>query len=165
MRFLHLIRLITVVTAIAYPLALMPTDWREWLEMHLNDRAVIYETGHSAIIAAAVAGIYLVSVVIVLLAFFAVPRFPWEAEALSWCFVFMGVCLLTRLEMGYWDRYLSVTIQLIGYAYPLCFALPPLVTGALLRYSFVRQQLYANHTSDAETSNHALQRTAGRSDV
>jgi hypothetical protein len=162
MRLLHLIRLITVVTAVAYPLALMPTDWLEWLHDRLEHASVIYETGHSAFIAAGVTGVYITAFVAVLLSFFTIPRFSWGASALSWCFLIMGLCLLTRLEMGYWDRYLSVTIQLIGYAYPLCFALPPLVIGSLLRYSFVRQRLYHDESSGIEPSNQAMERTADR---
>ena len=165
MRFLYLVRLISVVTAVAYPLALMPADWREWLEEHLNHASVIYETGHSAFIAVGVTAVYISAFVAVALSFFAVPRYPWGASALSWCFLVMGVGLLMRLEMGYWDRYLSITIQLISYAYPLCFALPPLVIGGLLRYSFIRERLHHGTTSHAETSNQAMQRTAVRSDV
>jgi hypothetical protein len=123
---------------------------------------VIYETGHSAVIAAGVTGVYITSFVAVLLSFFAIPRFSWGASALSWCFLIMGLCLLTRLEMGYWTRYLSITIQLISYAYPLCFTLPPLVIGALLQYSFIRQRLYDDESSSAETSNQAMERTADR---
>ncbi|MDQ6764686.1 MAG: hypothetical protein M3Z22_01080 [Verrucomicrobiota bacterium] len=136
-----------------YSLASLPTEWHVWLEEHLNHASVIFERGYSSFIAAGEFAAFLLGLAAVLLAFCAIPRFAWGGSALSWCLLAMGVCLLARVQMGYWDRYLSATIQLIGYAQPLYFALPLLILGAVLRYSFVQQRLYRCENSEAETSN------------
>jgi hypothetical protein len=146
-RFLSVIRLLTVAIALLYSLASLPTEWHVWLEEHLNHASVIYERGYSSFIAAGEFVAFVLGLASVFLALFAIPRFSWGASALSWCLLGMGVCLLARVQMGYWDRYLSATIQIIGYADPLYFSLPPLVLGGVLRYSFVRELLYRHDAS------------------
>ena len=154
-RFLHVARLVTVVIAVSYTLSSLPTEWHQWLEDRLNDRSVIYETGYSTLIAAGEIAAFIAAVAAVLVVFFAIPRFTWGGSALSWCFLAMGLCLLTRVKMGYWDRHLSAIIQIIGYSEPFYSALPPLVIGAFLRYSFIKEGLYRDPTKTSNQSDGA----------
>lgn len=103
--------------------------------------AIISEGGHSAVVTAGTFGIYITAVVSVCLAFFAVPRWPWGVSALSWCFLAMGLSLLTRLVQAYWDRLLPWHIQVTSYTFPLLFALPAFILGAMLSTRAIRAEL------------------------
>jgi hypothetical protein len=141
MRFLYALRILTLLTAVSYFGEALPNRWLDWLETHFSESPGIYETGQSPFIFAAQIGVYIAVLLAIFLVFFAVPRFAWGATALSWCFLFMGACLLVELERGYWNRYLSAFIQISSYGRQICFALPPIVFGVFLRYHFVREAL------------------------
>ena len=147
MRLLYAIRIFTLLIAISYSAAVLPLPWLYWLEAHFCDSQPIYETGYSSLIAAGEIGVYVSAIVGAFVVFLAVPRFRWGAPLLSWCFLFMGACMLTNLERGYWNRYLSLFIQISSYAQELCLALPPLIIGLVLRYRIVQAQLNSTSTS------------------
>ena len=141
MRFLHFVRLITSLVAVAYCCDSLPIGWIYWLERHFSKAAAIYETGHSWLISAGEIGVYITAPAAVLIVFIAIPRFRWGVLALSWCFLLMGACVLTNLYSCYWDRYLSAVIQIVCYGQEFSFALAPLIIGLLLRHRFVARQL------------------------
>jgi hypothetical protein len=139
MSFLSLIRLLTLLVAILY--CVLHVDF-DWIAMRLDrGLAISAEGGHSAIISAGIAGLYISSVASVALAFFAIPRWRFGVRALSWCFLLMGVSLLTKFVECWWLRYLGWYIQVPAYISAICFALPPLILAAILRQPFVEEQL------------------------
>ncbi len=161
MRFVWLIRILTLVIAVGYCCESMPSDWYEWLYSYLGNGAVnFWGSPHSPILTAGVVGVYITAIASLPIAF-AVPRWRAAATALSWCFLLMGLSLLTHMYNGYWNRYLSLTIQIINYARPLCFALPPLILAAILRQPFVQAEI-ARARAANKPSNHALEPTADR---
>jgi hypothetical protein len=150
MRFVTLFRLVTLLTAGTYALASIPAPWRACLEDKLEHASVFYTTVLSEPVIAQY-GLYLTASVAVVLAFVAIPRRSWGASALSWCFLAMGVCLLVKdLETIYWGGAGSgVVTEVTSYARDVCFALPPLILGAVLQYPFVRERLYSSPVADA----------------
>jgi hypothetical protein len=140
-RFLHLVRLITSLVAVAYCCDSLPIEWIYWLEEHFSSAGAIYETGVSSLTTAGEIGVYITAPAAVLIVFIAVPRFRWGVPALSWCFLLMGACLLSNLYRCYWDRYLSAVVQIVCYGQQLSFALSPLIIGLLLRCRFIARQL------------------------
>jgi hypothetical protein len=147
-RFLYTVRILTLTLAVSYLGEALPNRWLDALEERFSKFPGIYETGHSLSIYAGEIGIYLLAPVAILLLFCAVPRFRWGASALSWCFLLMGACQFANVERGYWDRYLSVFIQIVSYSREVCFALPPIIFGIFLRYGFVQQALSTPPTHD-----------------
>ncbi|SRR5260370_983415 len=112
------------------------------LDMRLNhSSAVTAETGNSWLITAGTLGIYVASVLSVLIACFGVPRWRFGGRALSWCFLLMGASLLTRLEQCWWMRQIEWHIQVPCYISTACFALPPFIVFAFLRHPVVQVQL------------------------
>src|ERR1700676_4410463 len=132
MRFIHLIRLITVLIAVAYCCDSMPMQWIYWLEGRFTNSVGIYETGSSSFISAGQIGVYITAPAAVLIVLFAIPRFRWGVSALSWCCLVMGASMLTNLYSCYWDRYLSAIIQIVCYGRQLSFAMSPLIVGLIL---------------------------------
>jgi hypothetical protein len=151
-RFLHLVRLITSLVAGAYCCDSLPIGWIYWLEDHFSDAGGIYETGVSLITTAGEIGVYISAPAAVLIAFIAVPRFRWGVPALSWCFLLVGACLLSRLYECYWDRYLSAVVQIVCYGQQLTFALPPLIIGLLLRCRFIARQLQISPSDEVNAA-------------
>jgi hypothetical protein len=83
-------------------------------------------------------------------AFVAIPRWSWGASALSWCFLVMGICLLViDLEMIYYGLRGRIVDEAVRHAEEVCLALPPLILGAVLQYSFVRERLRSAPVADA----------------
>jgi hypothetical protein len=149
MRFVTLIRLVTLLTAGAYGLASIPAPWREWLISRVEHASVFYTTLISEPVIAQY-GLYLTASVAVVLAFVAIPRWSWGASALSWCFLAMGICLLAKdLQTIYWIRPDGIIESIGSYARNVCFALPPLILGAFLQYPFVRDRLCTPRVADA----------------
>ncbi len=148
MRFVTLIRVSTLLIAVFYALGSLPTEWLQWLHMWIENSAVIYETGYSTFLSAGEYGLYIAAAAAVVIAFAAVPRRDWGGAALSWCFLVMGICLLTQLQLAYANRFLGIVTQITGYARTVCFALPPLILGAVLQYPFVQRQLQADAGND-----------------
>jgi hypothetical protein len=149
MRFVTFIRLVTLLTAGAYALASIPAPWRSWLIDRVDHASVFYTTVLSEPVIAQY-GLYLAVIVAVVLAFVAIPRWSWGASTLSWCFLVMGFCLLVKdLETIYWDLRGGIVDEAVSYAKDVCFALPPLILGAVLQYSFVRERLHSSPMADA----------------
>jgi hypothetical protein len=150
MRFLYLVRLSAMLIAVLGCWASTPVVWIAWLEERLGISGGIYETRYSCFTAVVEIGVYITAGAAVILAFVAIPRRRWGPSALSWCSLVMGACLLTNLEGCYSDRHIfSIAIELGCYARQLWFAFPPLLFGALLRYSFVQECLYSSPAADA----------------
>jgi hypothetical protein len=158
MSFLLLTRLLTLLVALLY--SLLHVDY-DWIAMRLDrGLAVIAEQGHSVIVTAGIIGIYVTSLASVAIAFFAIPRWRFGARALAWCFLLMGVSLLTKLVECWWLRYLGWYVQVPSYISAICFSLPPLILAAFLSRPFIASRLYVA----PETSNQSLEPTAGRRD-
>jgi hypothetical protein len=127
-----------------------PVLWIELLEDLLGISSGIHEARYSHFDAVVEIGVYSTAVTSVILAFVAIPRKRWGPSGLSWCFLAMGACLLATFDC-YSDRRIfgSIVFELGCYARQLWFALPSLLFGALLRYSFVRDRLYSSPAADA----------------
>ena len=139
MRLLSLVRLITVVLALLYGVGHL--DYNALAMFFNRDLSIIAETGHSSITTAGTIGIYATAVLSLFIALFALPRWRFGVSALSWCFLLMGISLLTRL-VGDWSlRYLGWYIQVPSYISTICFALPPLIMFAFLRHPAVQKEL------------------------
>jgi hypothetical protein len=151
MRFVTFIRLVTVLTSGAYALASIPAPWKSWLVDRLEHASEFYTTVLSEPVAAQY-GLYLTALVAVVLAFVAVPRRSWGSLALSCCFLAMGICLLVE-DLQMFSVELRGNFGLVywigRWARDLCFALPPLILGAVLQYPFVRERLYSSPITDA----------------
>jgi hypothetical protein len=149
MRFVTLVRLITLLTTGAYAVASIPAPWESWLILRVDRAAVFYTTVLSEPVIAQY-GLYVAAIVAVVLAFVAVPRWSWGASALSWCFLVMGICLLVKdVQTIYWDRREGIVDSSVRYASDLCSALPPLILGVVLQYSFVRERLRSSPAANA----------------
>jgi hypothetical protein len=151
MRFVTLIRLVTVLTAGVYAVASIPAPWRSWLIDRVDHASVFYTTVLSEPVIAQY-GLYLAATFALVLALVAIPRWSWGASALSWCFLVMGICLLVEdLEKIYVLRSLrdGIIESSVSYARDICFALPPLILSAVLQYSFVRERLHWPRVPDA----------------
>jgi hypothetical protein len=150
MRFLYLVRFLTVLIGAVGCWASTPVVWIAWLEERLGVSGGIYESAYSCFTGIVELGIYIIALAAVIFVFVAIPRRRWGASALSWCFLAMGACLLIYFDC-YSDRRIfgSVLVELGCYARQLWFALPALLFGALLRYSFIRERLYSSPQADA----------------
>ena len=117
--------------------------------MHFNrGLAIIGETGHSWLLTAGDVGLFVTAGLSIPLAFFAVPRWRIGARLLSWCFLLMGLSLLARLEETFvWQQYLSIFIQLNSGARTVCWALPPLILGAMLQHPIIQKELVRTHAA------------------
>ena len=139
MSFLLLIRVFTLLLAALYSLQYVDYDA---LAMRFDPGlGITGETGHSAIITAGTVGIYVTAAISVALAFFGVHRWRYGVRALSWCFLLMGLSLLTRLDQCWWLRFLGWYTQIPAYVSTVCFSLPPLIMAAVLRQSSVEKEL------------------------
>jgi hypothetical protein len=127
--------------ALAYCCCSLPIEWVYWLEEHYSSVSAIYETGTSTLTSAGELGVYVTAPAAVFVAFIAVPRFRRGVNALSWCFLLLGACVLTNVYRAYWNRYLSPVVQFHSYGQELCLSLVPLIIGLLLRHRFVARQL------------------------
>ncbi|HEV2805929.1 MAG TPA: hypothetical protein VGW57_13480 [Chthoniobacterales bacterium] len=151
MRFITFIRLATLLTAGAYALASIPSPWHVWLVDRLEHASEFHTTVLSEPVVAQY-GLYLTALVAVVLAFVAVPQQSWGSLALSWCFLAMGICLLVEdLQKIYVELRgdFGVVYWLVRCARDACFALPPLILAAVLRYPFVRERLSSPPLTDA----------------
>src|SRR6266446_4843626 len=113
MRFLYLVRFLTVMIGAVGCWASTPVVWIAWLEERLDISGGIYETGYSCFTGIVELGISIIALAAVIFAFVAIPRRRWGASALSWCFLAMGACLLTYFDC-YSDRRIfgSVLVEL-----------------------------------------------------
>lgn len=142
MRFVHLVRLITVLLTAVGCFVSTPIVWLAWLEMRLGFSPAIYETGYSYLTAIVELGVYLASAAAVVLVFIAVPRRRWGAPGVASCFLLIGACLLVDLTGCYSERFISGALIPIGcYARQVWFALPPVLFGAFLSCPFVQERL------------------------
>jgi hypothetical protein len=150
MRFLYSVRFVTVLIAAVGCWASTPSVWIAWFEELLGISGGIYHSRYSCFTGIMELCIYIIAVAAVIVAFVAIPRTRWGPSALSWCFLAMGVCLLTDFDC-YSDRRIfgSILVELGCYARQLWFALPSLLFGALLRYSFIRDRLHSSPVTDA----------------
>jgi hypothetical protein len=149
MRFVTLIRLVTLLTAAAYAVASIPAPWRSWLIEYVDHESVFYTTVLSEPVLAQY-GLYLAALGAVVLAFVAIPRWSWGGSALSWCFLVMGICLLVKdVETIYYGRQGGIVDEAVSHAKDVCFALPALILGAVLQYRFVRERLHSSPIPDA----------------
>ena len=150
MRFLYLVRLSTMLIAVFGCWASTPVLWISLLEDLFGISGGIYDVKYSHFDAAVELGVYITAATAAVLSFAAIPRKRWGASGLSWCFLAMGACLLATFDC-YSDRSIfgSIIFELGCYARQLWFALPALLFGALLRYSFIRERLYSSPLADA----------------
>ena len=143
MSFLSLIRVLTIVVALAYGITYLPV---EWLELHFRHTSIIGETGSSPLLTAGQVGIYITVPLSLVLVFVLIPRWHAGARALSWCFFVMGICVLTHLvELG-WLRHLSFFTQFSSAARMLCFSLPAFILAAVLRHPTVYSMFTSNQS-------------------
>jgi hypothetical protein len=122
--FLWVIRFFTLAVSLLYSVYNAP--WDEIAMFFNRGLAIIGEGGHSTLVSAGTVGIYLTAVASTVVAFFGIPRWRAGIRILSWCFLVMGLSLLTRLVPAYWTRLLPWYIQVTSYVVPLIFALPHL---------------------------------------
>ena len=139
MRFLWIIRFFTVAIALLYGVHNAP--WDEIAMFFDHSLSIISEGGHSVIVSAGTVGLYITAIASVALAFFGIPRWRSGTRVLSWCFLLMGISLLTRLIPAYWDRLLPWHIQVTSYTVPLIWALPPFILAAVLRQPSIQALL------------------------
>jgi TctA family transporter len=142
MHFLHLIRLVTAVIAVAYCCDSLQDGWVYWLMAHFANASTSFGRGYSSSISPAQTGVYVTSLAAVPVVFFAIPRFRWGVPALSWCLLIMGAFLLSNLHRCLWDgQNLSFVMEIICFGRQLSFALAPLIIGMIVRYRFVEEEL------------------------
>jgi hypothetical protein len=151
-RFVHFLRLITLLVTLAYCCGSLPISWVYWLEEHFSSASAIYDTDTSRLTLAGEFGVYITAPVAMLIVFVAVPRFRWGVRALSWCFLLLGICVLTNLYHGYSNRYLSAVVQIKSYCQELSFSLAPTIIGILLRHRFVARELRAPRSDEGNVS-------------
>jgi hypothetical protein len=133
---LWLIRFFTLTVAVLYSVYYAPMD-----RIMIHFGVAISGTGdRSALLTAGAVGIFATAGLSVALAFFAIPRWSSGVRALSWCFLVMGLSLLTRLD-SFWRTALPVPMQITSYAHTLLFALPPFILAAMLRRPPLQDEL------------------------
>jgi hypothetical protein len=137
--FLSIIRFFTVAVSLLYSTYTAP--WSDIAMFFDRGLSIIGEGGHSALVNAGTIGIYITAVASVVVAFLGIPRWRAGTRALSWCFLIMGLSLLTRLVPAYWDRLLPWHIQVTSYVVPLIFALPPFILAVMLRQPLIEAEL------------------------
>src|SRR5206468_9757516 len=97
MQFLRLIRLISVVIAVAYGCDSLQHGWIYWLEAHFGNANASFGRGYSSFISAEQIGVYVTAFAAVPLVLFAIPRFRWGVPTLSWCFLIMAAFPLSNV--------------------------------------------------------------------
>ena len=136
MNSLWLIRFFTLTVAVLYSVYYAPMD-----RIMIHFGVAISGTGdHSALLTAGTVGIFATAALSVALAFFAIPRWSSGVRALSWCFLVMGLSLLTRLD-SFWRTVLPIPMQITSYAHTLVFALPPFILAVVLRRTRLENKL------------------------
>ena len=101
----------------------------------------IGEGWHSVLVKAGAVGVYVSAVASVVVGFLCIPRWRSGTRTLSWCFLLMGLSLLTRLIPAYWNRVLPWSIHINSYVAPLIFAMPPFILAAILRHRVIETEI------------------------
>jgi hypothetical protein len=142
MHFLHLIRLVTAMIAVAYSCDSLQHGWVYWLAAHFANANPSFGRGYSSSISPEQIGVYVTALAAVSVVFFAIPRFRWGVPALSWCLLIMGAFLLSKLHGCLWvGRNFTFVMEIVCFGRHLSFASAPLIIGFILRYRFVGEEL------------------------
>ncbi|MFZ1218073.1 MAG: hypothetical protein WAO00_02215 [Chthoniobacterales bacterium] len=147
-RFLLFIRILTTTIAVAYGGESFQYGWIYWLQAHLGDPDALFWRGYNSSISVQDLGAYIASAAAVPIVFVLIPRFRWGVPALSWCYLIMAACLLSKLfHCSFWGGHGTFVMELECFGRLSCFASPPLLIGLLLRYRFVEEQLRLDASS------------------
>ena len=106
------------------------------------------EGWHSVLVKGAAVGVYVSAVASVVVGFLCIPRCRSGSRVLSWCFLLMGLSLLTRLIPAYWNRALPSFFQINSYVFPFIFAMPPFILAAILRYPAIETEIQRTRRSE-----------------
>ena len=95
----------------------------------------------SVLVRAGAVGVYVTAAASVALAFLCLPRWRWGSRMLFWCFLLMGLSLLTRVTLAYWGRALPWEIQINSRVFPFIFAMPPFILAAIIRHPVIETEI------------------------